>query len=133
MSFSSTGLQATCSRDISPLPHCPPAPFHIQEELDKHVCCKPISVPASCPLSQSREEGHWCNSHFYSMCNFTGTFDTHHVVIPSSNINLPQLVAHTYRGSCNWERQRIQWQAAEHPGPRLWVGYEVQSPREEKA
>lgn len=74
MSFSSTGLQATCSRDISPLPHCPPAPFHIQEELDKHVCFKPISLPASSPLSQSREEGHWCNSHFYSICNFIGTF-----------------------------------------------------------
>lgn len=26
--------------------------------------------------------------------------DTHHVVIPSSNINLPQLLAHTCRGSC---------------------------------
>ena len=94
-SFSSTGLQATCSRDISPLLHCPPAPFHIQEEQSGRTL--------------------WCNSHFYSMCNFTGTFrysSCGHSLVKHQ----PAPAGGPYlQGRMLSERQRIQWPATEHP------------------
>lgn len=115
MSFSSTGLQATCSRDISPLLHCPPAPFHIQEELGKDVCCNPISLPAISTFPEQSGRTLWCNSHFYSMCNFTGTFrysSCGHSLVKHQ----PAPAGGPYlQGRMLSERQRIQWPATEHP------------------
>ena len=116
MSFSSTGLQATCSRDISPRPLTAHQHHLIFRKNWTSMCA---SSPSPCqpaprfPRAERKDTGVILPSTQYAIS--LELSDTHHVAIPSSNINLPQLVAHICRGSRYLERQRIQWQATEHP------------------